>query len=502
MAPIQRLIFATLGLLCVCALPVLSQPGFNPYPDYSCPAGYIPIARFSPPENAPVPSVCDEDKCYNEAVGCGPGNVCTQRPVGSVGGYFYEHDCQCKPPYVKGNVVGYKGLGTRTTCYIPGQDPCASNPCQNGGTCQQIRTTLNIPPNFPEDPNGPIIDFFCQCPPFFTGKTCLLPEPSGSFPTPVLKNGPPPSTPPSGPQGSEAAETFHPLLTAECDGIFTLLSPFLSLYPNERLFESNKRCLWVRRRFHFPHPLLVQNDLQKRLEIPPLPCSVCFVSNSFFFEKQSKLDNLFLHVSGVCGVGDASSFPTRCWFNNDPQGRYVCCDGQGCDGFNPDNLTPHCKNFGFVPPNFGAGGSTTPPSKPPTVPPSGPQGVCGSGDASSFPTRCWFNNDPQGRYVCCDGHGCDGFNSDNLTPHCKNFGFVPPNFGAGGSTTPPSGPPPSGSQGACGAGGAADFPVRCWYNNDPQGRYVCCDGAGCDGFNPPDNFFPRCKNNGFVPPQL
>jgi hypothetical protein len=74
-------------------------------------------------------------------------------------------------------------------------------------------------------------------------------------------------------------------------------------------------------------------------------------------------------------------------------------------------------------------------------------GVCGSGNAAAFPTRCWFNNDPQGRYVCCDGQGCDGFNSDNLTPHCKNYGYVPPNFGAGGSTTPPSGPPSGGSQG-------------------------------------------------------
>lgn len=54
--------------------------------------------------------------------------------------------------------------------------------------------------------------------------------------------------------------------------------------------------------------------------------------------------------------------------------------------------------------------------------------------------------------------------------------------------------------GVCGTGAAGAFPVRCYYNNDPQGRYVCCDKDGCDGFNPPGNFFPHCKTNGYVPP--
>ncbi|GAQ78935.1 hypothetical protein KFL_000210210 [Klebsormidium nitens] len=54
-------------------------------------------------------------------------------------------------------------------------------------------------------------------------------------------------------------------------------------------------------------------------------------------------------------------------------------------------------------------------------------------------------------------------------------------------------------QGVCGSGPATDFPLRCYYNNDPQGRYVCCDNEGCAGFNPPQNFVPRCANNGFVP---
>ncbi|GAQ80797.1 hypothetical protein KFL_000620310 [Klebsormidium nitens] len=200
---------------------------------------------------------------------------------------------------------------------------------------------------------------------------------------------------------------------------------------------------------------------------------------------------------GLCGPGElaeAAPFPQRCWFNNDPQGRYVCCDAQGCDGFNADNLTPHCKNFGYVPPNFGKSGGPSPP-------PEGDQGVCGKTGAEPFPNRCWFNNDPLGRYVCCDNQGCDGFNADNLTPHCKNFGYVPDNFGR----TSPPGPGPTGNggpQGVCGLGAASAFPNRCWYNNDPQGRYVCCDNDGCNGFYQPGNLFPRCKTNGFVPPSL
>eukprot|EP00243_Klebsormidium_subtile_P001020 TRINITY_DN116_c0_g1_i1.p1 TRINITY_DN116_c0_g1~~TRINITY_DN116_c0_g1_i1.p1 ORF type:complete len:251 (-),score=19.20 TRINITY_DN116_c0_g1_i1:581-1333(-) len=204
-------------------------------------------------------------------------------------------------------------------------------------------------------------------------------------------------------------------------------------------------------------------------------------------------------TQGVCGSGDATAFPTRCYFNSDPQGRYVCCDQQGCNGFNSDNLTPHCANNGYVPPGFGVPGS--PANPPPPTPPNGPQGVCMTGSATVFPTRCYFNSDPQGRYVCCDQQGCNGFNSDNLTPHCANNGFVPPGFGVSGSpSNPPPSTPPSGPQGVCGTGGAAAFPTRCYFNNDPQGRYVCCDQDGCDGFNPPDNLFPHCKTNGYVPP--
>ncbi|GAQ82248.1 hypothetical protein KFL_001050120 [Klebsormidium nitens] len=81
---------------------------------------------------------------------------------------------------------------------------------------------------------------------------------------------------------------------------------------------------------------------------------------------------------------------------------------------------------------------TRPPTPPPTPPPSpaptvaiiGDQGVCGKpGEPFGFPVRCYFNSDPQGRYVCCDNQGCNGFNADNLTPRCKNYGHVPFNFG-------------------------------------------------------------------------
>eukprot|EP00243_Klebsormidium_subtile_P000063 TRINITY_DN1009_c0_g2_i1.p1 TRINITY_DN1009_c0_g2~~TRINITY_DN1009_c0_g2_i1.p1 ORF type:complete len:225 (-),score=48.37 TRINITY_DN1009_c0_g2_i1:618-1292(-) len=213
--------------------------------------------------------------------------------------------------------------------------------------------------------------------------------------------------------------------------------------------------------------------------------------------------------SGYCATGAATDFPIQCYFNSDPLHRYVCCDAAGCDGFNADKLTPHCKNNGYVPPGFGL----TPPAPPPTLPPPAPgtQGVCGSGVAASFPFRCYFNNDPAGQYICCDAAGCNGFSwVDDFYPKCAGSFYLPPNFGVGAapatppatSPTPPSTGPPSGPQGVCGTGAAADFPVRCYYNSDPQGRYVCCDANGCDGFNPPDNFFPHCKKKGYVPTSL
>jgi hypothetical protein len=162
------------------------------------------------------------------------------------------------------------------------------------------------------------------------------------------------------------------------------------------------------------------------------------------------------------------------------------------DGISRPGFSCSCPNFRGISPLRCAS---------PFGPAPGSQGVCGTGAATDFPNRCYFNNDPQGRYVCCDNAGCNGFNADNLTPDCANNGYVPPGFGVSGPpANPPPSTPPSGPQGVCGTGGAADFPTRCYFNDDPQGRYVCCDKDGCDGFNPPDYLFPHCKTNGYVPP--
>ena len=96
----------------------------------------------------------------------------------------------------------------------------------------------------------------------------------------------------------------------------------------------------------------------------PSRSRLCFKHHHSCAHSFSELD-LPSFLPGVCGIGDAAGFPTRCWFNNDPQGRYVCCDAQGCDGFNADNLTPHCTNFGYVPPNDGISGGPSPPNPPP-----------------------------------------------------------------------------------------------------------------------------------------
>ncbi|GAQ79077.1 hypothetical protein KFL_000240070 [Klebsormidium nitens] len=422
----------------------------------SCPPGYLVQSNRGGPG-----SFCTPDPCVGNP--CGPGNTCSIQ--GSFNGPV--PDCGCNPPYKSGVIPGQFNY---RVCYIPGQDACNPNPCQNGGTCIYRQGPLGEPLT---DDQGTRYAARCDCGPTgFTGPTCSDP----------FRESPPVIATVNGVSGPLA----RALLEFICGS--NSLPPIPCLYASGKQFIccAGSECGPIGPDGNTPicpgegftpspnnYPAPTSPTPQ-----PPPPGS-----------------------QGVCGTGDASPFPNRCYFNNDPQGRYVCCDNQGCDGFNADNLTPHCKNNGYVPPNNGLSGPT-PPSTPPSTPPTGDQGVCGSGAAGAFPTRCYFNNDPQGRYVCCDGQGCDGFNADNLTPHCKNFGYVPPNNGLSGPpppSTPPSGPP-SGSQGVCGTGGATDFPVRCWFNSDPQGRYVCCDNDGCNGFNPPDFSFPRCKTNGYVPP--
>lgn len=84
-------------------------------------------------------------------------------------------------------------------------------------------------------------------------------------------------------------------------------------------------------------------------------------------------------LAGVCGYGYAARFQTRCWFNNDPLGRYICCDSAACNGFAaPDYFTPVCKNKGYNPPGYGVNGllplgSATPPPQTPAPTTNPPQ---------------------------------------------------------------------------------------------------------------------------------
>ncbi|GAQ79939.1 hypothetical protein KFL_000420110 [Klebsormidium nitens] len=558
MAPTNRALL--LALLCLYPSLALSQSGFNPYPGYSCPPAFAPISTF----RGDTYHACTEDVCYNDAVGCGPGNTCSEKSSSSPFGNFYERSCQCKPPYVQGLVQGYYTY--RTSCYIPGNDVCNPNPCQNGGTCFPQRETLSAPPW--DDPNGTIVDFGCSCPQEFAGRTCSLPLVNGQFPEVIATaqgySGPLAAVGFGDSRLCDDDTFFRACLYADgkhyvcCDGLCGPIGPDgmtplcvgsgIVPSPNDYpIAPSPPNPGPTPAPIPFPPPVANPQGLCGLGYASPYPIR-CYFNN----DPQGRYvccdlegcdgfnppDNLEPHCKasgglivtpdsgnppnppqtsppseppsgsqGVCGSGAASPFPTRCYFNNDPQGRYVCCDSAGCNGFNPpDNLIPHCKANGYAPPGYGVGSPSTPPATaPPSVPPSGSQGICGSGAAGAFPTRCYFNSDPQGRYVCCDAAGCDGFNPpDNLFPHCKANGYVPPGYGVGSPETspPPNSGPPSGSQGVCGTGGAAAFPVRCYYNNDSQGRYVCCDSAGCDGFNPPDNFFPHCKANGYVPPSL
>lgn len=112
---------------------------------------------------------------------------------------------------------------------------------------------------------------------------------------------------------------------------------------------------------------------------------------------------------GVCGSGPAQYFPNRCYFNSDPQGRYVCCDNQGCNGFNPPgNFFPNCKNAGFVPAGFGVGAPSAITVVPAFVPCPAVNGV---------PTNSCFNQAGT-QHVCCINPDSCGALAANGNPTC------------------------------------------------------------------------------------
>ncbi|GAQ77602.1 hypothetical protein KFL_000010510 [Klebsormidium nitens] len=132
----------------------------------------------------------------------------------------------------------------------------------------------------------------------------------------------------------------------------------------------------------------------------------------------------------------------------------------------------------------------------PTRPPPIGQGVCGSGPAYFFPVRCWFNNDPMGRYVCCDDAGCDGFSAyENLVPRCKVNGYAPKNFGLPDETTtfpketttfPKDTPCPL-------VGG---FASNSCFSSDGSYHVCCANPDSCAA--PGANGEPRCTNDNYV----
>ena len=99
----------------------------------------------------------------------GPNGVSCTCPDGMVGNGFGPDGCMDNPPCSEtcDPVGGFCFLGQECICYVgwtgvncdipAGEELCAANPCQNGGTCV---------------PNGG--SYYCECPPGFTGLTCNI----------------------------------------------------------------------------------------------------------------------------------------------------------------------------------------------------------------------------------------------------------------------------------------------------------------------------------------
>lgn len=160
-------------------------------------------------------------------------------------------------------------------------------------------------------------------------------------------------------------------------------------------------------------------------------------------------------------------------------------------GFNADALqTPHCKTNGYVPAGFGL----TPPPPPPNLPPPPPgtQGklkrrpllfkkrpwkilsVCQN--VSSYAGNCRYLKSSLNRVVLEKLKSLE-VRAKMCTASCM-IGAIPMIlYFALKSHTPLLWSCP----GVCGNGVAESFPFRCYFNNDPAGRYICCDLAGCNG---------------------